>query len=709
MLMRAAKCYPSYHDTGNESSKSSMLRPYLVMLFGFLMLFSFSARAQQDTLTVGNKREIDQVVVSAQRTPVVYSRLSRIVSVTDKEMINQMPQSSIHGVLDQISGVDVRQRGPMGMQADVSIRGSSFDQNMILLNGIDITDPQTGHFAMNLPVNLSDVKEIEVLKGPGSRVFGPNAFGGAINIITAPADSNHLSIELTGGSHGLYQATALTSFQTGSLKNRFSFSKSASRGYRTNTDFDTYSLYYQGMLRMGDDRLQMQVGHKSKGYGAQGFYTPEYPHQYEHAEVSLVSLGMDIEGTLEMHPSIYWRRHQNRFELFREGENWYQPQDGYWVKDRRDTAKYVEGVYQPGNYYSGHNYHLTDVVGVKTTSSYTSSLGKTSLGFDMRSEQIWSNVLGRPMNDTLSAKGGGRGYYDKKYHRSLINFYLEHNIYLKRFSLSAGLLVSRSNEHDPGWRYYPGIDLSYQMTSGLTSYASFNRSLRMPTFTDLFYQGPSNVGNPDLKPEKVLAWEGGLKFNAPFLRGHLSFFHHDGRQLIAWSRRDDQGGQVRWKARNITRLINQGLEVSLNARINGIWEEASFIRRFSLHYTTMNQRKLSSDGRSKYSLNYPDARFKARLTAGFQGFRFSISADYLDRAGKYLNYNFRQETYTGQQPFKPYWLFDARVGYQWGNWKLYGEVTNLFDSQYSDIGNIRLPGRWIKVGLERTIALSGKD
>jgi len=675
---------------------------------GMLIFFlPHHASGQQDTLRVSDELEIEQVVVSARRTPVVYSRLSRIVSTTEEEEIDKLAVSSIHDVLDNISGVDVRQRGPLGVQSDLSIRGSSFDQNLVLLNGIDITDPQTGHFALNLPVNLSDVKEIEVLKGPGSRVFGPNAFGGAVNIITAPADSSHMQLKALAGSHGFWQATVLGSFKLGETRNHISFSRSSSRGYMENTDFSTYSLYYQGRVELGDDRLDLQLGHKNKGYGAQSFYTPEYPNQYEQSRVTLMSMGLEMKGALDFHPVVYWRRHRDRFELFREGPGWYQRESGYWVRGEQDTARYAPGVYTPGNYYSGHNYHMTDVYGVKMNSSFRTLLGRTAFGLDLRSEQIWSSVLGEAIGDTLEARGEPHGYYDKQYHRTLVNFYGEHNVYIGRLSVSGGILVSRSNEHDPGWKYYPGMDLSYQVNKWLTSYGSYNRSLRMPTFTDLFYQGPSNEGNPELEPEKIQAYEAGIKVRSAAIGGHVSWFYHDARDLIAWSRKDGNSGQVRWKARNLTRLINQGVELSLRMRIDRFLPHSIPIDRLSLHYTHMDQRKITPGHQSKYSLNYPDHSFQTNLTGRYGRLQYSLSAHYRDRAGKYLNYDFDKQQYTDEIVFKPYWLFDAKVAYRWDRWKLFLEVNNLFDQRYSDIANIRLPGRWVKLGINRTIQLDG--
>jgi len=149
--------------------------------------------------------DLDEIEVSAQRSPALYSQVARIVSVIERKEIEASPAQSVQDLLEYVAGIDVRQRGAEGVQADVSIRGGTFDQTLILLNGINITDPQTGHHNLNIPVSLSQIERIEILEGPAARVYGPNAFSGAINIVTLQNDSKSVRLQLSGGSFGYFE------------------------------------------------------------------------------------------------------------------------------------------------------------------------------------------------------------------------------------------------------------------------------------------------------------------------------------------------------------------------------------------------------------------------------------------------------------------------------------------------------------------------
>ena len=152
--------------------------------------------AQTDSSKVSMEYNLDEFEVSAQRAPVAFSQVARIVSVITREEIEAAPVQSIQELLEYALSVDVRQRGVHGVQADISVRGGSFDQTLILLNGINISDPQTGHHSLNLPVSIKNIQRIEILEGPAARIFGPNAFSGAINIITTSEGSSSIKLDV---------------------------------------------------------------------------------------------------------------------------------------------------------------------------------------------------------------------------------------------------------------------------------------------------------------------------------------------------------------------------------------------------------------------------------------------------------------------------------------------------------------------------------
>ena len=151
------------------------------------------------------KYQLDSVVVTSNRTPVTFDKLGRTISILTISELDKLPITTVQEALEYVNSVDVKQRGPEGVQADISIRGGTSEQTLILIDGTKITDPQTAHHNMNLPISLDVVERIEILKGQGSRIHGSNALGGVINIITKSNASNNLNVGLMGGSNSYYK------------------------------------------------------------------------------------------------------------------------------------------------------------------------------------------------------------------------------------------------------------------------------------------------------------------------------------------------------------------------------------------------------------------------------------------------------------------------------------------------------------------------
>ena len=129
------------------------------------------SKISTDSLYRGAALELDEVSVTASRAPLAESQQARMVTVLSREDIAQAPVQSINDLLKYVASVDVRQRGPVGAQTDVSIRGGNYEQITILLNGVNINDPQTGHNAFDFPCDIADIERIEVLEGPAAHIY----------------------------------------------------------------------------------------------------------------------------------------------------------------------------------------------------------------------------------------------------------------------------------------------------------------------------------------------------------------------------------------------------------------------------------------------------------------------------------------------------------------------------------------------------------
>jgi iron complex outermembrane receptor protein len=632
------------------------------------------AVAQTDTLKLNTDYNLDEIEVSAQRAPVTYSQAARIISVIERDEIEAAPVSSIQDLLEYAVGVDIRQRGTYGVQADVSVRGGSFDQTLILLNGINISDPQTGHHNLNVPVSLKSVKRIEILNGPSARVYGPNAFSGAVNIVTGPDDTGSVKMDVAFGEHGLRDLNASGNVKTGKLTSFIAAGKMASNGYINNTDFDTYNLFYQGRLKTAPGTLDFQAGYTDKGFGANSFYSPKYPNQYEATKTTFASVKMNTGEKLHFTPAAYWRRHRDRFELFRDN---------------------------PASWYTGHNYHMTDVFGLNLNSWFQSKLGKTAFGAEFRSENIWSNVLGEELDDSIKVPGEPGQYFTKGHSRTIISYFAEHTVYAGKFTASFGAMANWISDLNNEWNVYPGIDLGYMISDRLRAYASFNKSLRMPTFTDLYYSGPTNKGNADLKPERSTTYEAGFKYRSPGVHAEAAYYHRAGKDMIDWVRSSDD---ELWQTENLTEIKSDGAELTAGLNPGALVGRSFPVKHVGVSYAYNSLSKGSGNYLSNYVLDNLRHKLVFSLDHGIVGnLNASWKVRFQDRNGSYSRYE--DTAYVGEENYKPFWLTDLKVFYKTPSAQVYCTVSNLFDQRYFDLGNLVQPGRWISAGISYKLGL----
>lgn len=635
----------------------------------FLSATVVSAAAVQDTSEVKMEYDLDEIEVSAKRAPAVYSQVARVISVIDAREIEAVPAQNVEDLLEYVAGVDVRQRGAEGVQADVSIRGGTFDQTLILLNGINITDPQTGHHNLNLPVSLDQIEQIEIIEGPAARVYGPNAFSGAINIITKQPGHKKLSLLASGGSHQYFNTNVSAGFHTGILEHLVAFNRKSSSGYINNTDFKTANLFYSNQLKTKAGKLSFQSGISGKAFGANSFYTPKYPEQFEETKTIFGSLKWNSYTKLHISPVAYWRRHYDRFELFRnEAPDWY----------------------------SSHNYHQTNIFGAGINSWVQSKLGKTAFGAEFRNEQILSNVLGEEMQSPVDVPGENATYTKSK-SRNITSLFLEHSLYAEPWIISAGFMGNYISDSNTGINIFPGVEISYNFLPQLKVFASFNTSLRMPTYTDLYYQGPTNIGNPDLKPEKSATFESGLKLHRKALQGHIVFFYREGTNIIDWTKENIEDI---WQPRNITELNSFGTEARLQLNLQKYWGKKA-PEKISLNYYFNHTDKKTADFISNYVLD--NIRHKLVLAVNqniLDNFYVNIRTTYQDREGAFTY--FENQEAAGEKDYAPFWLVDLKAGYNYQDFTFFVSANNLFDKKYYDIGNVLQPGRWLKAGAAYT-------
>lgn len=611
--------------------------------------------------TTAREMMLEEVSVTGSRAPLTKSQAAKMVTVLDRRDIAQAPVQSINDLLKYAVGVDVRQRGPIGAQTDISIRGGTSEQIILLLNGINICDPQTGHNAMDLPIDLSEIIRIEVLEGPAGRIYGSSSLVGAINIVTRPASESSSDLSLEGGSYGYIRFGGRTNMNRGHWNNQISGGYARSDGYSRskagslNTDFSGSKAFYQGQYADSTILLHWHLGIADKGWGSSTFYaSPKWQadDQYEHTTKLYAAIqGETRQGRLHLMPAIYWNQNRDRYEGYR---------------DHPERMKY--------------NHNRTNVYGVSLSSYFDWAAGRTAFGAELRNEDLKSGNLGEPLNHP-------DGIYTLGINRTNISGYLEHNLLLNHLTVSAGLVAVKNTWSDQHMTVYPGIDLSYRPDSHWTLHASWNTSLRMPSFTEMYYKLQGYKADPHLKPEEMSALEAGLTFSPSHLFTFTStIWHHRGRNMIDWIMDTSKGDEAVWQSVNHTKVNSTGFETSLQ------WAVSNWHLAISYSYIDQ-QKEQEPDIVSQYALEY--LRHKLVATAHVPLWRqltLGLSFRWQDRVGQYTDFDGHVQDY------QPYALVDARLNWHQPSWNIYLEANNLFNTDYVDFGHVEEPGRWLIVG-----------
>ena len=633
---------------------------------------SVNTEATGDSLQ-RSELKLEEVVVTGSRAPLTLAESAKIVSVITREDIHRAAAESINDILKLATGVDVRQRGGFGVQTDISVRGGNFDQITILLNGVNISSPHTGHLSADFPVSPEDIERIEVLEGPAARVYGTSAFNGVINIVTSVPESapslrgragGEAVVHFSAGHYGYAHAHASLAKSFGSTHHALSGGYTRTDGATPNSYFTSSRVFYHGSAQLGDNAtLSGQFGYSYKPYAANTFYGAASTDQWESNERLMAALNADIKlGTVHLAPQLYWNRWFDHYQ---------------WHKDNP----------------AGENFHKVDSRGVSLNAWFSSSLGKTSLGLEVRGEGIKSTKLGKPMPESDWEKTGGHDaeadkLYKYKDTRTNLSAFLEHDILLRDLTVSLGLLANMNDGLDTRWRVYPGIDVSYRPTDAWKLFASWNMALRMPTFTDLYYSGANIEGNSDLKPEKTTDYQLGAQYRANGFMAEAQLFYSHKTDMIDWVTYSDAlTGESDGIFHSVNfELDNKGFELNLNLLPQELWSEACPLRKLSAKYSYINEDSEYDVTviSSKYAMDY--LRHKVVLSADgrlWKRLSLSLSWRWQDRVGR-------------DNP--SYALTDARLSWDAPLWSVYLDASNLFDKKYYDYATIPQPGLWCRVG-----------
>ncbi|MGE5499371.1 MAG: TonB-dependent receptor plug domain-containing protein [Syntrophothermus sp.] len=492
----------------------------------------------------------EDVLVTAARAPMLAPEVPRGIIILSASEIEKAPADNLQDLLSYYSGIDIRKRGPEGVQADVSIRGGTFEQTLILLNGVRISDPQTAHNNLNIPVNLNDIEKIEILKGQASGLYGANALSGVINIITKKGKKSELAVNAAAGGFGFYSAGASLSEPISRLNNRLSFSREHSSGYRYNTDFTNSTISYNTSLLFSSGHADIFAGYTDREFGANGFYSDKYLNQRERIKTLFLTASADYNpGNLAVNPVFFWRSNKDNYLLDFTRPDFY------------------------------NNLHTTNSYGSQIQLSYKTSSGTVTAGAEIGSDDINSNNLGI---HNRSTGGFSAGYIFS----GVKDFKIIASGYAYKY---AGF----------GWKLCPGLDAGYNLSGDLNVYFSAGRSFRLPSFTEMYYSSPIQKGNALLHPEEAVSFETGIKSSDSRISFNAAAFFRKGNNFIDWVR---SGADVPWHAENVAELTTRGIEAGI--QLHRSFFESLPLNLISLNYTYIDADLVKSPLQSRYVLDH---------------------------------------------------------------------------------------------------------
>ena len=460
---------------------------------------------------------LPEIIVPSQRSALFLSTKGCETIVLNREDIKKFHVRTVAELLGAVSSVDLSERGTPSSQADLSIRGSSFEGVMVLVNGINVRDPQTGHFTMDVPVDLNSVERVEILTGGGSTMYGSQASGGVINIVTRN-DVKGANGGVSIGSHGSREMSAGFGGTVSGSEISGHFRTVKSDGYTDGSDLDLIGIDVTGSFQTDNVSCEWNAGVLDKQFGAQGFYAP-YP-SFEKTRTFLG--GVNIQRSID----------SNSLLRFRAGA---RGQGDDFILIRNDP-----GVYRNTHY--NRSYVLAGEYSTAILDAFTGIVGVESSLAGISSGSLGSHS---DRNDAVYGELSGGSKYGS-------------------YSLALRYDSGFRDEHSV--TYGAGIEVPVSATNHLRLRAE--KSFRSPTYTELYYDSPANRGNRALNSELSQSFEAGIEHSGNRLSLGLAVFTRKSTDVIDWIREE---GEAVWETNNHGEIQTSGIEMKSRLTIGHTW------------------------------------------------------------------------------------------------------------------------------------------
>lgn len=599
--------------------------------------------------------ELKEVVIFTDRLDLPVDKNSRDITIITAQEIQLIPARSINDILSHVSGVDVRQRGVNGAQADISIDGGTFDQIIVLINGHKMSDPQTGHNMMNVPIVLEAIERIEILRGPAASRYGVNGLAGVVNVVTKNGQNKELLFSAYIGSNFQSDSSQKTTYnnfgvhvtdarQIDKWQHLAALSYDKSNGYRENSSYQNFKAFFNSTYEFNSStRLILTTGYVYNKFDARDYYAfPRDAASTEQIETYMlgIKLPMSIKKGGILQPYVTYR---------------YGYDDYIFVKNNPSIFR---------------NQHHTHVIDGGIDYSFNNKLGKNAIGINTRHELINSTNLGE-------RKRSNWGVFIENYNR------------WSELDLRWGVFADYSTVY--GFNVYPQIELGKWMGDKWRIYANAGLGQRLPTFTDLYYTSPNNIGNEELSPEKAFNSELGGQFKSKDLSISLGAFYRVGYDMIDWIRKDTSEA---WQVYNFSRINTLGIKA--NVQYTYSWDHFTLGLKSSYTYLSPEILNTNDPDRVNYMSQYSINALKHHWVNNFSfkhgGYNLVVTHRLMNR-------------YVSDVSIHPdlkskYNILDVKIQKQTEFFNIGIQVQNALNTKYIEAGMVTMPGTWATLSMQ---------
>jgi iron complex outermembrane receptor protein len=587
--------------------------------------------------------EVDSIQVTTTIEPLPLAESDRSVEVIAPRDLPIGTDSAVD-LLRTDPSLNVQARAAEGVQADLSIRGTTFEQSLILVNGLRVNDPETGHLNLDIPVPLDAITRIDLLHGSGSTFYGSDAIGGAVNLLTGkPPDRFALIARSGAGNYGSLENHLRASYSAGPFAEQLTGSRDTSDGFIPDRNYSSNALASESWLKSAPGTTDILLAASDRPYGANLFYGP-YP-SWERTKAWLGSIQQQLGSRTAA--SFGYVRHTDLFVLFVDQPAIYE--------NNHITTSYEAAL------------RRADDVGRNTTLAYgLEASGDTIHSFNFSENSSGGEVLSDALG--IHARNQEAGYANLSL-RSL-----------RRFSLSLGAREEVLSSQ--GSVFSPSAAAAFTLTKTLRLRASAGHGFRQPTFVDLYYSDPATIGNPSLKPESSWSFEGGLDWEPAWkpANGRLRLtavgFRLNQTNAIDYSKLLPLTTGEKWQAVNVPTLDITGAETSLRIRLTAT-------QQLQLSYTAAHSGNLPPNYLSEYAFNYAAQNAIFAYTGSFGQLTARTQV------------NIVQKTTQTAYP-----LWDISLARNAGSIRPYLRLLNLSNTGYQEIPQVPMQGRTIMGGME---------